>query len=54
MKKLLCTPCKIDLADRGKKITLMSAGRDRKGTCAACKRRRYVAEYDVTGRARRK
>lgn len=53
MKKLLCKPCAVDLADRGKTVTPTTC-RCEKITCAECGRRRFGIAYEVTGRATRK
>lgn len=53
MKKELCKPCAVDLADRGKTVKQIAARCD-KITCAECGRRRFGVTYEVTGRARRK
>ena len=48
VKKLLCKPCTVALADRGKTVKL-AAMRCEKITCAECGRRRFGIPYDVTG-----
>ena len=48
VKKLLCKPCAVALADRGKTVKL-AAMRCEKITCAECGRRRFGIPYDVTG-----
>lgn len=53
MKKLLCKPCALALASRGKTVE-PAAGRSEKVTCAECGRRRYGITYEVTGRVRAK
>ena len=50
MKKELCKPCAIALADRGKTVKPAS-GRCEKITCAECGHRRFRYTYEVTGRA---
>lgn len=52
MKKILCKPCAVSLADRGKTVK-PAGGRCEKITCAECGRRRFGVAYEVTGRARR-
>ena len=51
----LCKPCAVELA-RHKDVIFVYAGRDRKGTCWLCGRRRYVATYTINriGAARNK
>lgn len=48
MKKLLCKPCAVDMAARGKTVK-PAGGRCEKITCAECGRRRFGVLYDVTG-----
>ena len=53
MTKLLCKPCAVDLAARGKTVKPV-AQRCEKITCSECGRRRFGITYEVTGRATRK
>lgn len=48
MKKLLCKPCAVMLAERGKTVK-PADGRSEKITCKECGRRRFGIAYDVTG-----
>lgn len=50
MKKLLCKPCAMELAARGKNVKA-AGGRWEKITCAQCGRRRFGGTYELTGRA---
>jgi hypothetical protein len=52
MKKVLCKPCAVDLAARGKTMK-PAGGRCEKITCAECGRRRFGITYEVAGRATR-
>lgn len=49
MKKALCKPCAIILANRGKTVKPVAAHSE-KITCAECGRRRFGITYEVTGR----
>lgn len=49
MKKLLCKPCAVALAAKGKAVK-QNGWRCEKITCSACDRRRFGVAYDVTGR----
>ena len=42
----LCKPCAVELS-RSRPVAFKSGGVNRKGTCWLCRRRRYVATYDV-------
>lgn len=53
MKKELCKPCAMKLADLGKTV-VHAYGRNEKITCSECGRRRYGCTYEVTGKARAK
>lgn len=53
MTKLLCKPCAVDLAVRGKTVKPV-AQRCEKITCSECGRRRFGITYEVTGRATKK
>lgn len=48
MKKALCKPCAIAMADRGKTVK-PAGGRCKKITCAECGRRRFGVTYEVSG-----
>lgn len=45
-KHTLCKPCAVQLAE-GRSVRFVTGGRNQKGTCWLCGRRRYVALYDV-------
>lgn len=47
MKKALCKPCAIAVADRGKTVK-PAGGRCEKITCAECGRRRFGVTYEVS------
>ncbi len=53
MTRLLCKPCAVDLAARGKTVKPV-AQRCEKITCSEYRRRRFGIAYEVTGRPARK